>query len=503
MNAVIYTRVSTKEQVEDGNSLPVQLKPCRAFAIDNNYTIARIFEERGESAKTAQRTKLQELLKYCTLNKGKIDALLIARLDRLSRDRMDYGQLKAFFGGLGIKVLSISERFEDDPVGRFIENTLAGVAQLDNEIRASRSRDGMVEAVENGRWVWKAPFGYENAKVNDKKNIAPKSVKLSATIRSAWVMIDTGLQPAEVRRRLINEGLVDDDDKPISVQTFSKMLHNTLYKGVINAFRKTIVSDSIKPIVEPELWDRVYEKLNGKNTKPKTYRKLNPEFPLRETLLCDRKHRLRGSASTGNGGRYPKYHCSVCVGRGICYDKAKTEERFVSHLNLFNYTENIKDALRTAINLTIEDREKSAKQQVRTLEKRLLELRSQEVQIAEKNLKGVYKDEIASRLLKKNEEDQKATLYNLADLQSNIYDTGEVLEFGINKLTGIGYSWQEIDDIYIKVRFQKWLFPAGIPYDGQNFGTAQMPICVSIKNDLSKEKSLLVIPRRIELRLPG
>ncbi len=280
MNAVIYTRVSTKEQVEDGNSLAVQEKQCKAFAISEKYKVLRIFQEKGESAKTANRTKLQELLKYCSLNKGKIDVLLIARLDRLSRDRMDYGQLKAFFGGLGIKVVSISERFEDDPVGRFIENTLAGVAQLDNEIRASRSRDGMVEAVEAGRWVWKAPFGYENVKVNDKKNIAPKSPKLAGVIRSAWVMIDGGLQPAEVRRRLIPQGLVDDDGQPISSQTFSKMLDNTLYKGVIEAFNKTIVSDSIHPIVEPELWDRVYNKLNGKNTKPKTYRLLNPEFPL-------------------------------------------------------------------------------------------------------------------------------------------------------------------------------------------------------------------------------
>ena len=503
MNAVIYTRVSTKEQVEDGNSLVVQAKQCRAYAISEKYKVLRTFQEEGESEKTANRTQLQALLKYCSLNKDKIDIILIARIDRLSRDRMDYGQLKAFFGGLGIKVVSVSERFEDDPVGRFIENTLAGVAQLDNEIRASRSKDGMIEAVENGRWVWKAPFGYVNIKVGDKKNIAPRSPELSSKIRSAWVMIDTGLQPAEVHRRLIADGLVNENGIPISTQTFSKMLYNPLYKGVVRAFSKEVVSDTIKHIVEPELWDRVHEKLTGKNTKPKTYRKLNPEFPLREILRCNRGHKMRGSASTGNGGRYPKYHCTECVGMGFCYDKNATEENFVAYINRYNYSEGVKDALRVAIELTVEEREKSSKKQVRMLEKRLLELESQEVQIAEKNLKGIYKDEVASRLLKKNEADQKATTSNLAELQLAIYDTEDILDFGLNKLTGIGYTWQEIEDIYIKVRFQKWLFPVGLQYDGQNFRTTQMPLCVSIKRDLSEEKSLLVIPRGIEPRLPG
>ncbi len=172
-------------------------------------------------------------------------------------------------------------------------------------------------------------------------------------------------------------------------------------------------------------------------------------------------------------------------------------------MNQFNYTNAIKDALRTAIELTINDREKASKQQVKILNKRLLELRSQEVQIAEKNIKGIYKDEVAARLLKKNEEDQRTTVEGLADLQTAIYDTGDVLDFGMDKLTGIGYSWQEIEDIYIKVRFQKWLFPAGLQYDGENFRTTKMPLCISIKNDLSEEKSLLVIPRGIEPRLPG
>jgi hypothetical protein len=51
----------------------------------------------------------------------------------------------------------------------------------------------------------------------------------------------------------------------------------------------------------------------------------------------------------------------------------------------------------------------------------------------------------------------------------------------------------------VKSRFQKWLFPAGLAFDGEIFGTSQIPLCLSIKRELSEENSLLVTPRRIEL----
>lgn len=497
MNAIIYTRVSTKEQAEDGNSLPVQEKQCRAYALQHNFKVIKTFTEEGFSAKTTNRPMLQAMIKYAVLHKKDIDLILYSRLDRLARDRMDYGQLKAFFGGLGIKVVSISEQFDDDPVGRFIENTLAGVAQLDNEIRATRSKDGMVEGVEAGRWMWKAPLGFKNTRVNGKKNIAPISDETSAHIRKAWVLVDSGVSLAEARRRLTAQGLRTNEGNEVSFQLFSKMFDKPIYKGVVKAFGKEIVSDSIPVIVEPELWDRVDSRLTDKNTKPKTYQRLSPDFPLRGTILCDLGHRLTASSPRGNGGVYPQYHCPKCRGRGTAYGRDRTESNFVSHLNRFNYTDDIKDALRTAIDLTIEDREKSSKTQMRQLERRLLELQGQEIQIGEKNLKGLYKDDVTARMLRKNETEQKQVSSDLADLQLTIYDTGDVLDFGLNKLSGIGYTWQEIDDVYIKVRFQKWLFPVGISYNGEKFGTSQMPLCVSIKNDLSEEKSLLVSPERL------
>ena len=77
-NAIIYCRVSTKEQVEEGNSLVTQERNCREYAIKNNYNVVQVFIERGESAKTAERTELQKLFKL--IFKPKLINCLIAKL---------------------------------------------------------------------------------------------------------------------------------------------------------------------------------------------------------------------------------------------------------------------------------------------------------------------------------------------------------------------------------------------------------------------------------------
>src|SRR5882672_6844745 len=74
--AVIYCRVSTKEQVEEGNSLVTQEKNCREFALKENFEVIELFVEQGESAKTQDRTELKRLMTFCTDKNNKVDAVI-------------------------------------------------------------------------------------------------------------------------------------------------------------------------------------------------------------------------------------------------------------------------------------------------------------------------------------------------------------------------------------------------------------------------------------------
>src|ERR1051326_7315079 len=94
MNGIIYCRVSSREQIE-GTSLESQEAACRDYARQHSIQIHKVFIERGESAKFADRTQLLELIDFCHQKKGTLQALLVWKIDRFSRNVGDHFNIKA------------------------------------------------------------------------------------------------------------------------------------------------------------------------------------------------------------------------------------------------------------------------------------------------------------------------------------------------------------------------------------------------------------------------
>ena len=105
VGAVIYVRVSTKEQTEN-LSLPTQLRACEEYCRRQGYEILERFHEEGESAKTTDRSQLQALLKYCCSHKGKVHFVVVYNLTRFAREKYDHFALRAHLKSLGISLRS-------------------------------------------------------------------------------------------------------------------------------------------------------------------------------------------------------------------------------------------------------------------------------------------------------------------------------------------------------------------------------------------------------------
>ena len=162
VGAVIYVRVSTKEQTEN-LSLPTQLRACEEYCRRQGYEVLERFHEEGESAKTTDRSQLQALLKYCRTNKGKVHFVVVYNLTRFAREKYDHFALRAHLKSLGISLRSATEPIDDTSTGKLMEGVLAAFAQFDNDVRSDRTRAGMKAALELGRWTFLAPLGYLNA----------------------------------------------------------------------------------------------------------------------------------------------------------------------------------------------------------------------------------------------------------------------------------------------------------------------------------------------------
>ncbi len=177
MKAIIYCRVSTKEQAEQGYSLEAQEKDCKEFALNKGYEVDRLFIERGESAKTQDRPELIKLLKYSFENKKQLSALIIWKYDRLARNLTDHLELINKLSSYGLNVLSVTENNDNTPSGRAIRSILGAVSQYENEIRGERTTKGMKEALLQGRWVFRVPKGYARSIDNKRADAYPFSGK--------------------------------------------------------------------------------------------------------------------------------------------------------------------------------------------------------------------------------------------------------------------------------------------------------------------------------------
>ena len=144
VGAVIYIRVSTKEQTEN-LSLPTQLRACEEYCRREGFEILERFKEEGESAKTADRTELQRLLKFCRTNKGKVHFVVVFNLTRFARDKFDHFALRSHLKSLGISLRSATEPIDDTSTGKLMEGVLASFAQFDNDVRSDSTRAGMKE----------------------------------------------------------------------------------------------------------------------------------------------------------------------------------------------------------------------------------------------------------------------------------------------------------------------------------------------------------------------
>lgn len=276
--AIIYTRVSTAEQANHGFSLARQEADCKTFASNNNYEILKTFVEQGESAKTTDRTELKNLMEYCTLNRKNINALIVWKIDRLSRNMEDYYFLNNFFNRLGIEILSSTEINDNSAVGKLTRNMLGAFAQFENDQKTERTKAGMLQALLEGKWLWKAPFGYKM--INGDLIIDPETAPI---VKQIYELFATGLY----KQSQIIELLKSENIHIKSGQIFC-ILRNCLYCGLIYcpSLYHSSVRGAFEPIISEKLYNKVQLMLNNTDSIVTSYSRNSEEFPLRRFINC-------------------------------------------------------------------------------------------------------------------------------------------------------------------------------------------------------------------------
>ncbi len=469
--AVIYVRVSTKEQVDEGNSLVTQEKICREYAIKNGFEIERVFKEQGESAKNINRTELWKMMDYCSLKKNGIIAVIAYKVDRIARNIDDYRHIRIRLKTHGVEIISTSEFFEDTPAGRFMENIIANVAQFDNDVRTERSINGMRDAAREGRYVWSASIGYSNVRVAGKPNIAPNEKAI--LVQKAFEKVAQNISPIDtIWKELVKEGLVIKSGKPYTRSAFYRMLKNPVYIGLIIKFGETH-KGIYQPIISEELFNAVQLVLRNRKRSSITYKVKNPDFPLRRFFIHPDGRKLTGAWAQGRNKKYAyyRYHYPLCHE----LKKENVENIFREFLDTYEFKQEHFAELRKGVEKNlIKENEENIKQSKRG-QQRITELKEKQRSLIDKNLQGYISNELLKDQLLEIDIAIRDISVSILVLEStNTLDLEHAFETVVKPfLLRPSKIWDEAP-FEVKQELQWFNFPKGIIFDGVHCRTTEV-----------------------------
>jgi site-specific DNA recombinase len=467
--AVIYCRVSTKEQTQN-LSLPTQRRACEDYCRREGIEVARVFMERGESAKTANRPELQAMLAFCRQNKKLVQFVVVYNLSRFSRESGAHHALRGMFAGVGIVLRSVTEPIDESPTGRLMESFLASIAQFDNDVKAERTRVGMRTALEAGRWTFQAPLGYRTGARGGPSLV--HDPEQAALVRQAFEAFDSGrLTVAALREQLRRKGLATRHGRPLAPQTLRTLLRNPIYCGRVEVSKWGIsVAGDFDGIVSLALFARVQARLAGRAAVPRARTRNHPDFPLRRFVRCGECDRpMTGSWSKGRGVKYAYYHCPGCGAVRVSRDRLEARFRDLlarlqpraGYLRLFGavvmdqWRERQKESCVEGARLAM--RVEALNRWLDDLDDAFLHAK-----VIDKRTYDRQRDRLREQLVLAEVEAAEAT--------GDEMDVAAVLAFAEAALTDVVRLWDTASPEQ-KQRLQAVFFPEGVTFDGENIRT--------------------------------
>ena len=270
IRCAIYTRKSSDEGLEQAfNSLDAQREACAAYilsqASEGWSALPDVYDDGGLSGGTLERPALQRLL--TEVRAGRIDIIVVYKVDRLTRSLLDFAKLVEAFDSAGTSFVSVTQSFNTTTsMGRLTLNMLLSFAQFEREVTAERIRDKIAASKAKGMWMGGTPpLGYRP----DGRSLAivDEHAALVRDIYRGYLELGNVRLLAD---RLAREGRVSPTratagGRPFGGGGFTRgqlyaLLKNPIYAGDV-AHRGQLYAGQHSAIIERETWNVVQERL--------------------------------------------------------------------------------------------------------------------------------------------------------------------------------------------------------------------------------------------------
>ena len=503
---IIYYRVSTEDQAQNGVSLEQQKKACLEYALNHDIEITKLFHDDGVSAKTVNRKGLQDLLSYCAKNHKNIDSVIVYKIDRLSRNVKDYATILMALEELQIKFISATETVDKTPSGKLIGTIMASFAQFDNDVRSERVSSCMLEKIKQGIWCYKAPLGYLNSRDEHNRAIITLDKPRAEIIKMAFTKFATGVYKMEdIRQLMIRAGFKSWKNKELSAQTVFKILSEKFYIGIM-----TVNGQEYKGTHEVFIDEHVFyqcQKLIKKSNKGDNIsaKRVNETFPLRHFVLCPSCNRpLTACMSKSKSGKkYPFYKCYNKECHGLkSISKDKLEDEFLYYLRKITPNKKYLDGFKKVLLDAFKEKMGDVNSNQLNAKELLVKLQQEKDKLIEMKKKELLDDEDFKNEMgkvKQNMADNQALACESPKYDLNIFKEVDKVFKVLPKLANI-YKDADYQD---KLKLQSLIFTEKPTFDFTGNRTPKISLILQNKRELASASSPIVVPRGIEPLLTG
>ena len=321
VRCAIYTRVSTDQGLEqDFNSLDAQYDASQAYIRSQahaGWTLARSkYDDGGFSGGNTDRPALQRLLG--DVQAGKIDVIVVYKVDRLTRSLADFAKLVELFDRHGVSFVSVTQQFNTTTsMGRLTLNVLLSFAQFEREVTSERIRDKIAASKRKGLWVGgMAPLGYDT---RDRKiTVNPSEAERVRTIFESYLKLGSLHRlMADLRQRgIVTKVRTLKTGQTVGGIAFTRgplahLLRNRFYIGEVS-FKDEVLAGEQPAIIDRELFDAVQAKLTEQVTNHKLTR-ARSEALLIGRIFDNRGNRMSPSHVRKQGIKYRYYLSSTLL----------------------------------------------------------------------------------------------------------------------------------------------------------------------------------------------
>lgn len=330
VRCAIYTRKSSEEGLElDFNSLDAQREAGEAYVASmkgEGWTcLAQQYDDGGFSGGNMERPGLKKLME--DIEAGKVDCVVIYKLDRLSRSLMDFAKMMDVFDQHSVTFVSVTQQFNTSTsMGRLMLNVLLSFAQFERELTGERIRDKIAAQRRKGKWSGGIPvLGYDVDRSGNspKLVINAKEAKRVREIFELYLQLGSLLPVVEELngRKWVNKLWKTKKGDPRGGREFDKasvhsMLTNPLYNGKIK-HKSDVFDGEHEAIIEDEVFLRVQSQLDKNSRHGGTLARNKHGALLKGLLVCKPCQRMMTHTFTTKGNkRYRYYTCTKAIHNG-------------------------------------------------------------------------------------------------------------------------------------------------------------------------------------------